>query len=48
MLFRSAVEGIVQDIFLKLWERKESLNIDNLEAYLVTAVRYGCINHVRL
>lgn len=44
----AAVEGIVQDIFLKLWERKESLNIDNLEAYLVTAVRYGCINHVRL
>ena len=44
----AAVEGIVQDIFLKLWERKESLSIDNLEAYLVTAVRYGCVNHVRL
>ena len=44
----AAVEGIVQDIFLKLWERKESLDIDNLEAYLVTAVRYGCVNHVRL
>jgi len=43
-----AAEGIVQDIFLKIWERKESLNIDNLEAYLVTAVRYGCVNHLRL
>lgn len=45
---RAVVEGLVQDIFLKLWERKESLRVDNLEAYLVTAVRYGCINHVRL
>ncbi|SEI37599.1 RNA polymerase sigma-70 factor, ECF subfamily [Dyadobacter koreensis] len=45
---RAVVEGIVQDIFLKLWERKELLNVDNLEAYLVTAVRYGCINHIRL
>jgi len=42
------VEGIVQDIFLKLWERRESLKIENLEAYLVTAVRYTCINHIKL
>jgi RNA polymerase sigma-70 factor (ECF subfamily) len=41
------VEGIVQDVFLKLWERRSSLRIDNLEAYLVTCVKYSCINHLR-
>lgn len=44
----SVVEGIVQDIFLKLWERKGSLNVENIEAYLVTAVRYACINHLKV
>jgi len=45
---RSLVEGIVQDIFLKVWERRETLKVDNLEAYLVTAVKYACINHIKL
>lgn len=33
-------QDIVQDIFLYLWKRREHLEIDNLEAYLRTAVRY--------
>lgn len=41
------VEGIVQDVFLRLWERRSLLQIDNLEAYLVTAVKYSCINHFK-
>ncbi|MCX6214152.1 RNA polymerase sigma-70 factor [Spirosoma sp.] len=42
-----AVEELVQDIFLRLWERRESLQIDQLDAYLFTAVRYACINHIK-
>ncbi|WP_461092310.1 RNA polymerase sigma-70 factor [Spirosoma gilvum] len=41
------VEEIVQDIFLKLWERRGTLRIEQLEAYLVTAVRYAAINHIK-
>ncbi|WP_097127092.1 RNA polymerase sigma-70 factor [Spirosoma fluviale] len=42
-----AVEELVQDIFLRLWERRDSLQIDRLDAYLFTAVRYACINHLK-
>jgi RNA polymerase sigma factor (sigma-70 family) len=41
------VEGMVQDVFLKLWERRNLLRIDNLEAYLISAVKYACINHIK-
>ena len=37
-------ENIVQDIFISLWERRETLTIThNLEAYLVTSVKYRVI-----
>ena len=39
------VEELVQDIFLRLWERRGSLRIDRLDAYLFTAIRYAIINH---
>ncbi|GAB3941111.1 RNA polymerase sigma-70 factor [Spirosoma harenae] len=41
------VEEIVQDIFLKLWERRNTLRIEQLDAYLITAVRYAAINHIK-
>lgn len=37
-------EEIVQQIFLSLWERRESLQIKNLSAYLHQSVRYQCIH----
>ncbi|GAB3882922.1 RNA polymerase sigma factor [Spirosoma agri] len=43
----ASVEELVQDIFLRLWERRESLRIDRLDAYLTTAVRYAIINHYK-
>jgi RNA polymerase sigma-70 factor (family 1) len=42
-----AVEEIVQTIFLKLWERRNEQRIEQLEAYLFTAVRYAAINHIK-
>ncbi len=41
------VEEIVQDIFLRLWERRNSLQVDCLEAYLFSSVRYAAINHIK-
>lgn len=43
----TTVEELVQDIFLRLWERRCSLRIDQLEAYLFTAIRYSIINHYK-
>lgn len=37
-------EDIVQEIFIRLWERRGDLKIDNLSAYLQTAVRYRVYN----
>lgn len=40
-------EGIVQDIFLKLWEKRGTLAIDtSLKSYLFRAVYNSCVNHL--
>lgn len=43
----AVAEELVQDIFVRLWERREGLEIENLEPYLATAVRYAVISHFR-
>ncbi|MBK0378464.1 RNA polymerase sigma factor [Mucilaginibacter segetis] len=41
-------QDIVQEIFIKLWQRRASLNIDGpLENYLHSAVRLSVISHYR-
>ena len=39
-------EDIVQEIFITLWTRRAALRIDNLPAYLHTAVRFRVLNYV--
>ncbi|MBS1500697.1 MAG: sigma-70 family RNA polymerase sigma factor [Bacteroidetes bacterium] len=34
-------EEIVQDVLVDLWEKREQRNIDNLQAYLTSAVKYA-------
>lgn len=42
-------EGIVQQIFLSIWEKKEQLEIVGpVENYLYRATRYRCINYIKL
>ncbi|TCS90234.1 RNA polymerase sigma-70 factor (ECF subfamily) [Anseongella ginsenosidimutans] len=44
---REAAEEIVQDLFIKLWERRMELEIRrSLESYLFIAVKYRVINFV--
>ena len=39
-------EDIVQDIFVSIWTRRETLKIENLPAYLHAAVRFRVFNYV--
>ncbi len=41
-------KDIVQDVFLKLWQKRESLaNIDNIEAYAMRMARNRCLDKIR-
>ena len=40
--------NILQDIFIQLWLKKESIGrIDNVEGYFHTVMRYMCINYLK-
>lgn len=39
-------EDIVQDIFVRIWEKRNSLDfIDSLKTYLYTSVKNSCLNY---
>lgn len=44
---KAVSEEIIQEIFVQLWEKRENLEITSLENYLVRAVRYSVIDHIR-
>ncbi|MFK7982758.1 MAG: RNA polymerase sigma-70 factor [Saprospiraceae bacterium] len=39
-------EEATQNIFISLWERRETAAIQNLQAYLTTSVKYQAINFI--
>lgn len=43
---RQVTEEIVQDLFISLWDKRASLSINNLSAYLFTAVKYKALNYI--
>lgn len=40
-------EDIVQEVFVKLWEKAKSNKIDKLESYLFRAVKFQAMNAIR-
>ena len=40
-------EDIVQTVFLKLWETRETLEIRSFRSYFVQCVKNRCIDHIR-
>lgn len=40
-------EEIVQELFVRLWERRKISTIIHLESYLFTALKYQLISHLR-
>jgi len=48
VMINEDAENIVQDVFLKLWERQDTLHlIDNMNAYLFRLVKNKCLDHLR-
>lgn len=41
-----AAEEIVQDVFLSLWRKRESINIQSLNQYLAAMTRYAVYRHI--
>lgn len=44
---RANAEDIVQEIFISLWRKRESIQIKDIKAYLYSSVRYKVISHIR-
>jgi RNA polymerase sigma-70 factor (family 1) len=44
---REIAEELVQNLFIRLWIKREELNIQQLPAYLQTAIRYQVIDYIR-
>jgi RNA polymerase sigma-70 factor (family 1) len=44
---KEVAEEIVQELFVRLWERRKTLEINNVESYLFTALKYQIISHLR-
>jgi len=41
-------EEIVQDTYVNFWRRRTEINVEaSLKSYLFTAVRNGCLNHLK-
>ncbi|MDM1411873.1 sigma-70 family RNA polymerase sigma factor [Myroides odoratimimus] len=40
-------EDIIQEVFIDLWKRFDTLHIENFKAYLYTAVKYKCLEYLR-
>lgn len=43
---RAVTEGMAQEIFMKLWDKRADLAIDNVSAYLYTCVKNRCVNYI--
>lgn len=44
---KELAEEVVQDLFLNLWEKRTTLNINTLENYLAVSLRNRCIDQIR-
>ena len=46
-LEEEAAEDIVQNAFLKLWEKRDEVKLDNIQALLFQMVRNECLNELK-
>lgn len=44
---KEIIEELLQDLFISLWEKREKVIIENLEAYLHTSLKYLIINQIK-
>lgn len=43
---QGAAEKVVQDLFISLWNKRESLAIHNFSSYLYACVKNKCLNYI--
>lgn len=43
---KTVTEEVTQEIFMKLWDKRADLAIENFSAYLFTCVKHRCINYI--
>ena len=43
----AAIEEIVQEVFVNLWEAREQVQIEHIKTYLFSAARYRALNYLR-
>jgi RNA polymerase sigma-70 factor (ECF subfamily) len=44
---KQLIEDIIQDIFIRLWEERETINIFFIKTYLYSSARNRILNHLR-
>lgn len=44
---RDSAHDIVQEIFVDLWSKRQSLSVEHVSSYLHTAVKYRVINYIQ-
>ncbi|MGY6647836.1 RNA polymerase sigma factor [Wenyingzhuangia sp. IMCC45574] len=44
---KEVCEDLIQNIFIDLWSKRESLKVKNLKGYLFQSVKYQIFNHLR-
>lgn len=44
---KAVAEELVQDLFMKLWEKRDSVDIDQLEHYLFSSIRNATIDYLK-
>ncbi|SDF19231.1 RNA polymerase sigma-70 factor, ECF subfamily [Pricia antarctica] len=47
VLDEDVAKDIVQDIWLNIWQGRNSLDIQNFEGYMFKSVHYGCFKYLR-
>ena len=44
---RDAAEELISESFKRLWEKRDEVDFENIEAYFYTSLRYACLNWLR-
>tara|TARA_R110001606_G_scaffold394659_2_gene565783 strand:- start:597 stop:1181 length:585 start_codon:yes stop_codon:yes gene_type:complete len=44
---KEVAQDIVQEIWIKLWNQREELEITNFDSYIFRSVSYGCFKYLR-
>ena len=44
---KSAAEDIIQEVFLKVWIKRDEIEEETFRPYLFTLIRNACLNHIK-